>query len=212
MAIPDAAKIVFQIVVRGSQAAAGSGIAPAINVFNYRRTTFVGLVVKANLSTIFQTTVLVPLLAASNVRYTPNLVSIRCLNDAEDPFEDFVAAGAGAIATDSEPSDDAVYVYLKTAVRMPGGKGGKHFAGTSEVDTTGDILVGAGLARWVTVRNACAAAMADATPTNWVPTIFRPTLSQVRVNPTNVIYADVASALLDLNIGTMRRRRTKTVR
>lgn len=212
MTIPAANMLHYQIVIRGRQAAAGSSVAPAINVFCYRRTTLVAPASKANLNTIFQTTILVPLLAAANVRYTPNTVSIRCLNDAQDPYADFAAAGAGAIATDSEPSDDAVYCYLKTAIRMPGGKGGKHFAGTSEVDTTGDILTGAGLARWQAVQAALKLVLVDATPNTWVPTVFMPTSSQIKINPTTVNFADVIDSLLDLNIGTMRRRRTKTVR
>jgi len=212
MSIPDNQLLFAQIIVRGTQAAAGSSVTPAINVFNYRRLAVVNPANKANLNAAFQTAVLVPLLAATNARYTPNTVSIRFLSDATDPFADFTAAGAGAIATDSEPSDDAVFVYFRSAVRMTGGKGGKHFAGTSEVDTTGDILTGAGLVRWQAVRDACALTLTDASPNSWKPCIVSRKNSQLKVNPTNVVGNDVVAALLDLNIGTMRRRRSTTVR
>ena len=203
----------FEIVVRGRQAAGGSGTAPSANVFRYRRTGNINNVNYGALNTIFQTTVLVPLLAAANIRYSPNTVSIRCLDDAVDPYQDFPAAGVGAIGTDSEPSDTAVYVYQKVGIRVRGGKGGKHFSGTSEVDTTVDVLTGAGLVRWQAVRDACKAIMVDATPNTWVPTIVSAApFSQLKFNPTTIVFADVVDALLDLNIGTMRRRRTKTVR
>lgn len=212
MPLPDNQLLIAEVVVRGTQAAAGSSVTPSINVFHYRRNAVAVPMSKAALNTVFQANILVPILAAANVRYTPNTVSIRMLNDAEDAYADFAAAGAGAIATDSEPSDDAVFIYLKSGLRGKSYQGGKHFGGTSEVDTTGDILTGAGLARWQTVRNALTPNLVDATPNAWTPCIFSRTLSQFRLNPTNIVTADVVTALLDLNIGTMRRRRSCTVR
>jgi hypothetical protein len=212
MPIPDNQLLIAEIVVRGTQAAAGSGVTPAINVYHYRRTAVAVPVNRVNLKTAFWTAVGVPLLAAANVRYTPNIVSVRFVSDATEPYTDLSQAGAGAIATDSEPSDDAVFCYLKTAVRMPGGKGGKHFAGTSEVDTTGDILTGAGLARWQAVRDSLILTVNSAEGNSYVPCVLSRKFSQLKLNPTNVVTWDVVASLLDLNIGTMRRRRSKTVR
>lgn len=215
MPIPDNQLLHAEIVVRGTQAAAGSSVTPSINVFHYRRLATAIPMTKLALKNAFWTAVGVPLLAAANVRYTPNVLSVRMVNDATDPYADFSQAGVGAQPGDSEPSDDAVYVYLKTAVRMPGGKGGKHFGGTSEADTTGDILTGAGLGRWQAVRDALKLVLTDATGNQWQPFILsRKPIggSQLKTNPTTIVGYDVIDALLDLNVGTMRRRRSVTVR
>lgn len=201
-----------QISVLGIAAAGGSSITPCINVFNFRRIAVAVDPTKAALNTAFQAAIIIPLLAASNVRYTPSRLTIRWLNDALDPPQEFPVAGVGAIVTDSMPSDDAIYMLMRSALRGRNYQGSKHFGQGSEVDTTNDLLTGAGLARWVTMRNAVAANIVDATPNTWVPIVLSRNLSQLQKNPTFVSSADVVSVLLDLNIGTMRRRRSATIR
>jgi len=212
MPLPDAQQRYFEIVLKGTQAAAGSGVAPAINVFNYYRVTVAAAINKAQISAAFAATVVTPLLAAANARYSPNLTLIRNLDDKTDLPVSTAVAGAGAIATDSEPSDDAVYILLRSSLRGKSYRGGKHFAGTSEVDTTGDVLTGAGLTRWQAVRDACKANFTDAGGNVWAPVIVSRKLSNFVPVPAVIVSAFVSDALLDLNIGTMRRRRTKTVR
>jgi hypothetical protein len=212
MAIPANQIFTAEVTILGSQAAAGSNSTPAINVFNFKRRTNVVNPTKAALNTVFQANIIAPLLAAANIRYTPINVSIRWIDDALDPLQFFAAAGVGAIGTDSVPSDDAVYMLLRTANRGKHYRGAKHFAAANEVDTLGDILTGAGLVRWQTLQTALAAPLVDATPNTWDLAVFSKSLSTYRTNPTNIISNPVTQVLLDLNIGTMRRRRSKTVR
>jgi hypothetical protein len=211
--IPNNQKFIAEILVPARQAAAGSNDAPAINVFHFRRTTISNAWNSAAIGARFVATVGAALLAATNVRYAPGSVRVRCVNDALDPYEDVTFAGTGAIATDSIPSDDAVCVILKSATRGKSYQGRKHFSPLSEIDTTGDVLTGAGLTRWQAVRDACLAGFTIAgTGEVWVPCVLSRKLSQLRTNPTNVVTADIVRTLLDLNVGTMRRRRTRTVR
>jgi hypothetical protein len=210
--LPDAQLLHAEIIVFGTNDAAGSNATPCQNVFHYRRNSIVNPISKPNLNTVFQANVLTPILAASNARYKPNNVTIRMINDPLDAPQAFAAGGAGAIGTDSEPSDDAVYMLLRTAVRGRSFFGSKHFGGTSEVDTTGDILTGAGLARWVVVKTAIGNNLVDASPNTWTPFVFSRFLSTMGIFALNVVGADVTAVLLDLNIGTMRRRRSRTVR
>lgn len=212
MPIPDAQINIAELIVLGTQAAAGSSVTPSINVFHFRRNAIVNPANKVNLVAAFVANTIVPLLAAANVRYTPNTVTCRWLDDALDPPLSVAVAGAGAIATDSEPSDDAVYLLYRTALRGQSYRGSKHFGGSSEVDTTGDILVGAGLARWQAVQAALLLPLVDASPNTWTPWVFTRKNSQSVVNPTTIKGADVTQVLLDKNIGTMRRRRSVTVR
>lgn len=202
---------VMEVLLDGVLAAAGSSSAPAGNVFYYRLSTLVLAPTKVAFGTIFQTTVVVPLLAATNARYSPVQALLRFLDNAADPYVAFALAGAGAIATDSEPSNDAVVVRLNSAFRGKTMRGFKHFAGASEVDTTGDVLTGAGLARWQAVRNACFAPMVDALGNTWTPFIRSRQSEQVKINPTVVRGVDVIAGVLNLTVGTMRKRKTPTV-
>lgn len=201
-----------EVTILGTAAVGGSNVTPSVNVFNFKRTTNVNALSKLALFNIFQTNIITPLLAAANVRYTPTAVSVRWLNDALDLPVIFAAAGVGAIASDSMPSDDAVYYLYRTALRGRSYRGSKHFGPLSEVDTTQDLLTGAGLARWVTLKTALVTPNTDANGNVWVPSVLSRLLSQLRTNPTNVVNNFVTEVLLDLNVGTMRKRRSRTVR
>lgn len=211
MPIPGAQMQVCEIVVPARQAAAGSNSPPSINVCHFRRTTTVNPWVNGNIGAAFVASVGAAILAAANVRYTPGSVNVRCVNDAQDPYGVATFAGNGAIATDSLPSDDAVVIILKSAIRGKSYQGRKHFGCGNEADTTGDVLVGAGLGRWQAVVTAYLAGFTDSDGNIWVPCVLSRKLSKLKTNPTTVVSADVIKILLDLNIGTMRRRRTKTV-
>jgi len=213
MSIPATSIQNVMITILGTQAAAGSNIAPAQNIFTYRRLTTVNPFTKIAVANIFLTNVLAPYLAAANVRYTPTNLSIRILDDYNDAEAVIAAPGNGAILTADYAASGAVYMLYRTALRGRSFRGSKHFAGLNEADTTGDILTGAGLARWQTLQTACLANMVDANGNTWTPTVLSRKLSQLNALPiANVVANDVTDVLLDLNVGTMRKRRPKTVR
>lgn len=203
---------VMECIVKGTMTAGGSNSTPCGNVFYYRLSNQVLAPTKAAFSTIFQATVLVPLLAAANIAYAPNSLLLRFLDDATDVPLSVAAAGVGAIGTDSEPSNDAVVCYMRSAFRGKVFRGFKHFGATNEVDTLRDVLVGAGLVRWQAVRDSLKIALVDALGNTWTHIVFSRFMSQVIVNPTVVRGSDITISLLDLTIGTMRRRKAKTVR
>lgn len=203
---------VYSARILGTMLAAGSNSRPAGNTLYYRLSTQVVPPTKAAFNTIFQTTVIVPLLAATNLRYTPNTIAVRNIADASDPEVTFAAAGAGAIATDSEPSDDAVVVCLQSIARGAQGRCYKHFAGSSEVDTTGDVLVGAGLARWQAVRDGCIAAMVDALGNIWTPFVRCNFGAQYSTPPIVVRGYDCVNKYLQTVVGTMRKRKAKGIK
>lgn len=213
MSIPAASIQNVIVTIKGTLATGGSSVVPAENVFTYRRLTTVNPFTKNAVNTIFQANVLAPILLAANVRYTPGTVQVRILDDFNDAETVFTAAGVGAIVTDSYASNAAVYLLYRTALRGRSFRGSKHFAGLSEVDTTDDILTGAGLVRWQTVQAACLANLVDANGNTWTPTVLSRKLSQLNALPLATVVAnDVTDVLLDLNVGTMRKRRSKTIR
>lgn len=210
--VPDNLKTVAEVVTLATQAAGGSSITPSINVFHFKRQTTINVLSKVALKNIFVANIITPLLAAINIRYTLSNITIRWIDDATDAPAYFANAAVGAIGADSLPSDDAVFFYYKTGLRGRNFRGGKHFSPASEADTTQDILTGAGLGRWQTLQTALAASLTDANGNIWNPCVFSRDLSEIDINPTRVEANIVTQVLLDLNIGTMRRRRSVTVR
>ena len=212
MAFVTAVGQVAEVVLKGTLAAGGSNAVPTATILHYRLATLTATPTKTALETIVNTNISAAHLAAANSRYSQANTMVRGLNDALDAYQTFTRAGAGAIATDGLPSVDAVYMLLRTASRGRSYRGSKHWPGVNESDTTDDILVGAGLALWQALQTALSAPLTDALGNIWNLCVFSPTLSQIVTNPTTVISTDVTDVLLNLNVGTMRRRRSATVR
>lgn len=210
--LPITADVVAEIVLKGTMSAGGSNVTPSGNVFYYRRSAVGAALNKANISAQFAATVVTPWLAAANAAWAPNSTQIRFIDNAQDLAATTAVAGAGAIATDSEPSVDAVVCMLTTAFRGRNARGFKHLGGSNEVDTLRDVLVGAGLGRWQAVRDALKAQFVDADGNTWKPFVFSRLGSQIRTNPTVVRGADVTNSFLNLTIGSMRKRKAVTVR
>jgi len=209
--MPITASEVWELTLNGSLAAGGSNAKRSGNVFYYRRSVVGPGATKAQMLAGFVATVITPLLAAANDRYTPISADIRSLTDATDVRTTLAIAGVGAIATDGMPSNDAVAMVLMTAFRGKNARGFKHFGGCNEIDTLDDILVGAGLARWQAVQAGVLAPFVDAGANTWTPFVFSRFQSQWKTNLTTIRGSDVTAVKLIGNVGTMRRRRAKTI-
>lgn len=211
MPIPANQILVARLVVKAELAAAG-GQAKAIQIqFDYRRIAVAVAPNKANLVAAFTAGPYAALLAATNIGFQNGSANIRWLNDAQDAFLVSILAGVGAIGTDRLPTYAAIFMRLQSALRGRSFQGSKHFAGPSEVDTTGDILVGAGLVRWQALQVAIAAPLVSAEGNTWNPAVVSTSLSQLRTNPTVCIVNDITQVILDRSVGTMRRRKIRTV-
>lgn len=203
---------IAEIIMQGTLAALGSNSKNVASVFHYRLSLITAPPTKSALDTVFNTNVGGALLAAYNVRYTQSQDQVRYLNDATDNAQTFAHAGPGAIATDPLPSDNCVSLLLRTALRGRNYRGAKRFPAANEIDTTGDVLTGAGLARWQTVQTAVFANLTDALGNVWVPSVLSRSLSQLLINPVTVVANDVTQVLLNKNLGIMRKRKVLTVR
>ena len=203
---------VAEVIMKGTIAAAGSSAKNVASVFHFRLGLITAPPTKTALETRFDAVVGAAFIAAANIRYLQQTTSVRWIDDATDPAVDFARAGAGAIATDSLPIETCVSMLMRTGLRGRSYRGAKRFAGANEADTTGDVLTGAGLARWQTVQTAVFATLVDALVNSWVPCVLSRSLSQLEFNPTTVIHNDATQVLLNKNLGTMRKRRVLTVR
>jgi hypothetical protein len=214
MPIPVNQILNAEILLHGTIAAGGSNNALTVNSFHYRRTTNVNPVSKVNLDTIFQSTIVVPLGLALNVRFLQTFNTVRWVNDALDAPVQFNHAVAGAVAGDGMTAIEAAFILLRTALKGKSYRGGKHFGPLSEADTTlgtEDIFNAAAIVRWGAVVTALSTPLVDASGNTWVLEILSKKLSQLLINPTTVISNDVVSFLLNKRIGRLRRRERKSV-
>jgi hypothetical protein len=200
-----------EVVMKGVIASAGSTAVNTAFVFHYTRGSTSPVLSKAAFHTAFVAAVEPSLLAATNARWSQTINDVRWLDDALDQYQSFTRTGVGAIATDSLPTDAAVYCLCRTGLRGRSYRGSKHFAPASEVDTTGDVLVAPGLTRWQAVAAAVAVPVVDGNGNTWLPSVFSRLLSQVRTNPTTVITNPITQVLLNERIGSMNRRKAASV-
>ncbi|MFZ1006816.1 MAG: hypothetical protein WAN65_08270 [Candidatus Sulfotelmatobacter sp.] len=203
---------IAEVKLFGNIAAAGGNSVNTLNIFHFRLSALGSAVTKGALNNAFATNIIVPYATACNVRWSAINSTARFVNDATDVEFSTTSPAVGLVATDSLPTDTCVSMLFRTALRGKRYRGGKRWAAASEADTTGDVLTGAGLARWQTLQTACNLPFNDANGNTWTPSVLSRFLSQLAVNPTTVIANDVTVVLLNLNIGTMRGRKIATVR
>jgi hypothetical protein len=215
MPIPINQVTVAEIHVLGQAAAGGGQVKKFDLVFHYRRLAVAVNPTKVALDTIFQASVVLPLVAALNARYTQVQNTIRWMNDAEDPDLGFAHAAVGAVAGDSMPTHEAAFLLFRSALRGRSGRGGKHLGPMSEADTTAgtdDIFNAAALARLATTAAAFILGLNDATTNVWVPVVLsRKAPAQYRINPTNVVSNDITACLVNKRVGQMKHRRIASV-
>lgn len=201
--------------MNGIVAAGGSNAAFANWPFHYRRDTVSVNPSKTSLETIFNTTVVAPILAALQQDYTQTSVSVRWVDDATDPPQYITRAGVGAIATDRMPTDQAVFLLTTTALKGRRYRGGKHLFPIAEAHTTvgaSDVLNAAGVTLYTAIATALATALVDADGNTWrYQVLTRKAPAQYKTNPTNVISNQVTNVRLNKRIGTMVHRKRRSI-
>jgi hypothetical protein len=211
MPIPLNQVRVAEIVLRGQIAAGGSDAVNTAFVFHYRRNTVSVDPVKTALNTAFNAGPAAKIALALNEGWSASLHDIRWLNDAEDPYVSITATEVGAVTGDRLPSDDAVFLLARTALRGRRFKGGKHLAPFSESDIGDDVINAGAITRCTTICTALTTPLTDSTGNVWNFCIVSRKLSQLKTNPTTVISNDVTQMLVNARIGTMLRRKVRSV-
>lgn len=211
MPIPSTDVNVVEITMQGTMASGGSNIVPTAFVFHYLRNSTVPAISKTNVEAEFELGPVVALLAALNNRYTQTFNLVRWLNDATDMPMSFTRSGVGAITGDSLPSDAAIYMLIRTALRGQSYRGSKHFGPASESDSVDDVLAGAGITNWQAVATAMMAPLVDSDGNTWNLCVVSRVLSQLIVNPTTVVANEATQVLLNKRVGSMKKRKAKSV-
>lgn len=204
-----------EVVQRGSVLTTGGEVKPSLNVYHFRRkstgATFDPTNVVAAIATAIEGTVV----NAMNVRYTLTQWECRGMDDPSLATAIQPSGAVGQVTTDSYDSCSAVYFLIRTGYRGRSYKGSKHYTPLSEEDTVNDQLAGTGLTNWTAVKTMLAGLITGVTDTDtnvWYPIILSRELSSLDSNPAIFTGADWNEVLLNKTVGTMRRRKQKTVR
>jgi len=202
----------LEIVSYGYATAIGGSTKNIVNVYNFMRLSDPATPNKTHIESQFQTDIMTPVLAALSVSYTQMFNTVRFFDDALDAPASFTEAGVGAITGDRLPDFSAVTIQMKTGLRGKSYRGSKHYGPIAESDTLGDTLVAGAVTRFTNVYNAVVAGFTDSDGNTWYPVIksSKPP-AQYKINPCVVVANIVSSARLNKSLGTMRRRKIKTV-
>jgi hypothetical protein len=209
--IPAGQQNDIEVISKGIAAAAGSTSKNMFNVWHFRRTSGAAALIKANIEGAFNTAIMLPFLAAVNIRYTQTFTSIRIMNDPLDQAQDFVRAGVGAITGDSMASEDVAFIKLSTGYKGKSYRGNKKIGPMSESDTTttSDVFVAAAITRLQAIITAFLAGFSE-TGNTWIPTIYSRMLDEFAVKPAVTAWPCISGAL-NKRVSSINRRKTPSV-
>ncbi len=214
MPIPQNQILCGEIHMVGSMASGGSNVINTDFLFHFRRITNVVAPNKANLHVAFKAAVGAAVYAALNITWTASFIRIRWPNDPLDQFTDFADASVGAISGDRMSSEDSAYLTFATSLRGKSYRGGKHIAPMSETDSTSgsdDIFNAGALTRLAAINTALLAGLTDTDGNQWVFAVLSRKLSNFEVTPCVLQLNDVVQARVNKRIGSMLRRKVKSV-
>jgi hypothetical protein len=212
--LPDAQLLNLQVIVYGIITSGGSNTKNTVTVFNYRRNAVALPQSKSAFNAIFQSSVVVPMAAALNNRWTQQHNTVRFVDDALDAPTLFTGAAVGGVAGDGLATTLGIYLSLQTSLRGKSYRGGKWFGPLSEADVTApddDILNAAGIGRFNTLKSAVFATLTDSSTNSWTPSVLSRLKSQLVSNPTTVISTEVTSVLLNKRVTSLRQRKVASV-
>jgi hypothetical protein len=214
MPIPLNTVHVAEVSMKGLIASGGSNTINTNFIFHFQRAATAVNPAKGAIATAFDAGIGAAVAAALNAGWSGTVYDVRYPEDAEDQYVSTTSAQVGAIAGDRLASDQAAFLLFRTGLRGRSFKGGKHLGPMSEADVTtpnDDVWNAAALARLATINTALAAGFTDATGNVWSLTLLSRKKSQLKKNPTTVIYNLVTQLLVNKRTGSMVRRKVKSI-
>lgn len=212
MPIPADQMLTAEIVHTGTIVAGGGEAKNVANVYYFQRLTNIDPWSNTAIANEFIADILPVVCAALSVDFVSTGVACRNIDDALDNPVFVADTTAGAITGEHMPDFNSVMLLMRTNRRGRSYRGRKHYGPIAKSDVIEDVLVAGAVTRFDAISTAIIAGFTDANGNTFVPVVFSRSISQSSVNPTNIITSDVTAILLNKSIGTMRRRKIKTVR
>jgi hypothetical protein len=136
----------------------------------------------------------------------------RWIDDATVQYYSNPSGNAGAIALPRLPGDVCCSFLIRGSQRGKNFRGAKRLCPVATAFALKDELSAAGITAAALVNGYISANLTTANGSVMTPFVLSRALSQLRVNPTTIVGSDKLSVLTNKTLGTMRRRREKTVR
>lgn len=136
----------------------------------------------------------------------------RLLDDATQQYFSNPAGNAGQVALPRLPGDVCCSFLIRSATRGKEYRGAKRMCPVASAFALKDELSAAGITAAALVNGYLSANLTTANGSVMVPFVLSRKLSQLRTNPTTIVGSDKLSVLTNKTLGTMRRRKEKTVR
>jgi hypothetical protein len=203
---------VVQIIVEGTVVETGGSSKNIFNVFNYFQNPNVpGPPTAIAVANQFLTAVWANIAPLLSIAYVGQQTMCRYLDITTNPLLAANVPANGAKALPRLPSQQAVVTPLRSSLRGKNFRGSKHFGPIDTASVTGDELTAGAVAAWTAILANLSANLTVGGQT-FSPCVVSRSLSQLAKDPVTIQGAVVATALLNKTIGTMRRRKEKTVR
>lgn len=201
-----------EIVSQAFAVARGSDQKNIFNIWHWRTAADAVSVNKSNIQAAFQTAIMTPMLAFLNVDYTQTANTVRFFDDALDAPIPFVQTGVGLVTGDRLETFIAAVVRLKSANKGKFARGNKHLGPVSESQSSGDVLTSGAITLLTAIATAVGAGFTDSDGNLWLPIVKSSHApAQYMTNPVTVVSFDVIAAVVNHTLGSMRRRKVKTV-
>ena len=214
MALPFNKQKVVEVVVRGDIASGGSNGRPTFNVFHFQRSTLTADINKANVDTAFQAAIGAKIILALNNRWSQAHNSVRCIDDANDPYLTVAHVNVGAVSGDGLNTLLCAYLLARSTLRKGSFRGAKRFGPLSESDCsagTDDVLNAGAITKFTAIATAWLAGFTDAGGDVWTPVVFSRLSSQIKKNATSVVATTISQILVRKSLGRMKVREVHQV-
>lgn len=202
---------VIELIAFGHISEAGAPIKRVSNVYHYGQAIpnpvlpDPATVITSLYSVILQN--IAPLLHDD---YVLDEVTGRWLDQTTNPQSLSTLAAPGVKTGDRLPAYATVCFQLHTNVRGRSYRGSKHYGPIAEADTTADQLAAGVLPAWTNMKNNLLQSFTIGGQV-LVPVVLSRTKSQLQKDPVTISAAAVTSVILNLTLGTLKKRKEKTV-
>jgi|SRR5882672_1265917 len=201
--------MILEVLVQANILNSGTPGRKSFNVFDFAPVAPPLVFSKNDLETSFITYFQGAVQALLHQDWSWYQASLRFIDDALDPYITYPVAIVGSETTDRAPGFQAVTLRYVTGVRGRSYRGSKHFSPIAEADTDGDSLTSGQFGAWGSAGSALQAGFTDGNGNQWIPVVVSRKLSQLIVNPTNVVFTNVIAVVPNIILGTMRHRKER---
>ncbi len=203
---------VVEIVTQGNVAETGGSSKSVWNVWHYfQNPNAPGPQSAVAVANVFLTSVWANIAAQLSIAWVGSATLARYLDDVTFPLLSANVPATGSLALPRLSTGQAVVILRRSATRGKNFRGSQHFGPLAAAQVVADELTAGGVTAWTALLATIAGNITVGGQT-YSPCIVSKSLSQLRQNPVTIQGSAITQALLNKTIGTMRRRKERTVR